>query len=74
VEREVSPSLETKLSLLGDSSRMACSGSDPPQAMPLTIVPESPPSGDGRKLSERSAMNSRSSKWMANVLSELDAE
>jgi hypothetical protein len=32
------------------------------------------PSGVGFKLLERSGMNSRSSKWTAGVLSDLDAE
>jgi hypothetical protein len=73
-EPELSPSLEAESSALGDSSRMACNSDDPLQAMPLTTVPESPPSGNGLKLLERSTINSRSLKWMANVLSEVDNE
>jgi hypothetical protein len=63
---ELSPSLEAESSLLGDSSRMACNDGDPLQDMPLTIALESPPSGVQLELSERSVMNSRSSKWMAS--------
>jgi hypothetical protein len=73
-EPELSPSLDNKSSSLGDSSRMACSDSNLLWAMPSTTVPKSTPSGDGLKLSERSAMNSRSLKWMADVLTELDAK
>jgi hypothetical protein len=73
-ERELSPSLEAESSSLGDSSRMACSDGDPLWAMPPTIALESPPSSDGLKLSERSVLNSRSLKWMVDVISELDAE
>jgi hypothetical protein len=73
-EPKLSPSLETESSSLGDSSRVACSDGDPLWAMPPTTALESPPSGDGLKLLEWSVMNSRSSKWMADVLSELDVE
>jgi hypothetical protein len=73
-EPKLSPSLKTEPSSLGDSSRKACSDGDPLWAMPLTIAPESAPSGDELKLSQWSGMNSRSSKWMVDVLSELDAE
>jgi hypothetical protein len=70
-ELELSPSLETESSSLGDSSRMACSDSDPLQAVPLTTAAESFPSGGGLKLLERLAMNSEASKWEACVLREL---
>jgi hypothetical protein len=73
-ELELSPSLEAESSLLGDNSKMACSEGDPLRVMPLTTAPELPPSSDGIMLLERLAMNSRSSKWRASVLSELDAE
>jgi hypothetical protein len=73
-EPKLSPSLETESSPLGDTSRMACSNGDPLQPMPLTTTLESPPSGDRLRLLERLSMNSRSSKWMADVLSELDVE
>jgi hypothetical protein len=73
-EPELSPSLKAESSSLGDSSRMACNNGDPLRAMPLTTAPESPLSGDGLKLSKRSVMNSRSLKWMVDVLSELDPE
>jgi hypothetical protein len=63
---ELSPSLEAELSSLGNSSRMACNDDDPLWAMPPTTAPESSPSGDGLKLLEWSAVNSRSSKWMAS--------
>jgi hypothetical protein len=71
---ELSHLLEIESSSLGDSSRMVCSDSDPLWAMPPTIAPDSPMFGDGLKLSEQSAMNSRSLEWMAGVLCELDAE
>jgi hypothetical protein len=63
---ELSPSLETELSSLNDSSRMACSNGDPLRAMPLTTVPESSPLGDRLNLLEWSAVNSRPLKWMAS--------
>jgi hypothetical protein len=53
---------------------MACNDGDPLRVMPPTIAPESPQSGDRLKLLEWSAMNSRSPKWMASGLSELEAE
>jgi hypothetical protein len=73
-ELELSPSLKTESSSLGNSSRMACSDGDPLWAMLLPTASGSPPSSDELKLLERSVMNSRSSKWMAYVLSEIDAE
>jgi hypothetical protein len=58
-ELELSPSLEAESSSLGDSLRMACRlNGDPLRVMLLTTAPESPPSSDGLKLSERSVMNS----------------
>jgi hypothetical protein len=54
-ESELSPSLETELSLLGDPSRMACG--DPLRAMHLTAAPESFPSGGGLMLLERLVIN-----------------
>jgi hypothetical protein len=42
-ELELSPSLETESSSLGDSSRMACSGGDPLCVMPLNTALESAP-------------------------------
>jgi hypothetical protein len=63
---ELSPSLEAKLSSLGDFSRMASSDGDPLCAVPSTTTLESSPSGDGLKLLEWSTVNSRSSKWMAS--------
>jgi hypothetical protein len=42
-ELELSPSLESKLSSLGNYSRMACSNGDPLQVMPPNPVPELPP-------------------------------
>jgi hypothetical protein len=62
---KLSPSLEAKSSLLGDSSRMACSDGDPLWAVAPTAAPKSSPSGNRLKLSKWSAMNSRSSKWIA---------
>jgi hypothetical protein len=59
-EPELSPSFEAELSSLGDSLRMACSDGDLMWVMPLTTTSESPPSGDGLKLLEQSAINSRS--------------
>jgi hypothetical protein len=44
-ELELSPSLESKLSSLDNSSRMACSNGDPLQVMPPNPVPELPPFG-----------------------------
>jgi hypothetical protein len=73
-EPELSPSLKAESSSLGDSSRMVGSDGDQLWAMPPTTAPKSPPFGDGLKLSERSVMNSRSLKWKADVLSELDNE
>jgi hypothetical protein len=73
-EPELSTSLEAELSLLGDSSRMACSDCHLLWVMSPTTVPESPPSGDGLKLPERLVMNSTSLEWMAGILSDLDTE
>jgi hypothetical protein len=73
-ESKLSPSLEIESSSLGDSSRMPSTDGDPLQVMPPSAALELPPSGDGFKSSEQSAMNSRSPKWMASVLSELDAK
>jgi hypothetical protein len=42
-ELELSPSLETESSLLGDSSRMACNDGDPLWVMPLNATPELAP-------------------------------
>jgi hypothetical protein len=61
---ELSPSLEAESSSLGNSSRMACSDSDPLWAMPSAIAPELARLGDRLKLSGWLAVNSRSSKWM----------
>jgi hypothetical protein len=73
-EPELSPSLKTLSSSVGDSSRMACSNDNPLWVMPLNIAPESPPSGDRLKVSKQSVINSRSLEWMVNILGELDAE
>jgi hypothetical protein len=44
---ELSPSLEAELSLLTNSSRMACSDGDPLWTIPMKIAPESSfPLGD----------------------------
>jgi hypothetical protein len=73
-EPKLSPSLETESSSLGDFSRMVCSDGDPLWVMPLNTAPESAPSGDRLKLMERWVMISRSSEWVVNVLSKLDAK
>jgi hypothetical protein len=41
------PLLEAESFSLGNFLRMVCSNDDALRAMALTIVPESPPSGDG---------------------------
>jgi hypothetical protein len=61
----LSPSLEVESSPLGDSSRIACNDGDLLRDMPPTTGLESSPSGNRRKLSRWSAMNSRSLKWVA---------
>jgi hypothetical protein len=63
-EPEVSSSLETESSLLGDSSRMVGSNGDP-----LWVIP----SGGGLKLSGQIVINSWPLEWINSVLSELDA-
>jgi hypothetical protein len=73
-EPELSPSIETESSWLGNSSRMTHIDGDPLRAMPLTAMPDSFPLGGGLKSLEQLAMNSRASKWVAYVLRELDAE
>jgi hypothetical protein len=73
-ESELSPSLETKSSLLFDSSRMACSDGDPLWAMPPTVAPESSSLSGRLKLLEQLAMDYGASKWMAYVLRKLNAE
>jgi hypothetical protein len=50
-EPELSPSLEVKSSLLGDSSRMTYNDGKPLRAMPPTMVLESSPSSNRCKLS-----------------------
>jgi hypothetical protein len=42
-EPELSPSLKDESPLLGDSSRMACNGSDLLQVMPPNTAPKSAP-------------------------------
>jgi hypothetical protein len=68
-ELALSPTLEAESSSLGDSSMMAGSDGDQVWAMPPTTEMESPPSHDGLKLLEQSAMNSLSLKWMVDAAS-----
>jgi hypothetical protein len=51
-EPELSTSLKTESSSLGDSLRMIRSDGDPLWDMPPNIASKSPPSGDGLKLSK----------------------
>jgi hypothetical protein len=61
-EPELSPSLETESSSLGDSSRMACNNGDPLWVMPLNTASESAP---------LLVANSRFPEWTTGILGEL---